>query len=146
MKLVPRDSFYNYFPNLRELNHFFNVELDGEDGTIATSTWVPAVDLSENDNHFLIKADLPGVDPNDIEINMENGSLTIKGDQHKEFNEEKEGNTRIERIHGSFYRRFNLPETADSEEVSARSNKGVLEITVGKKEAVKSKKITVSVQ
>ena len=146
MKLVPRDPFFNYLPNLRDLNRFFNVELDDEDSTIATSAWTPAVDIAEKDDHFLIKADVPGVDPKDIEISMENGLLTMKGERESEIKEDKEGYTRVERSHGSFYRRFNLPETADSEEISARSNKGVLEITVGKKEAAKPKKITIKVQ
>ncbi len=146
MKLVPRDPFFNYLPNLRDLNRFFNVELDDEDSTIATSAWTPAVDIAEKDDHFLIKADVPGVDPQDIEISMENGLLTMKGERESEIKEDKEGYTRVERSHGSFYRRFNLPETADSEDISARSNKGVLEITVGKKEAAKPKKITIKVQ
>ena len=146
MKLVPRDPFFNYLPNIRDLNRFFNVELDDEDSTIATSAWTPAVDIAEKDDHFLIKADVPGVDPKDIEISMENGLLTMKGERESEIKEDKEGYTRVERSHGSFYRRFNLPETADSEDISARSNKGVLEITVGKKEAAKPKKITIKVQ
>ena len=146
MKLVPRDPFFNYLPNFRDLNRFFNVELDDEDSTIATSAWTPAVDIAEKDDHFLIKADVPGVDPKDIEISMENGLLTMKGERESETKEDKEGYTRVERSHGSFYRRFNLPETADSEDIAARSNKGVLEITVGKKEAAKPKKITIKVQ
>ena len=146
MKLVPRDPFFNYLPQFRDLNRLFNVELDDEDSTIATSAWTPAVDIAEKDDHFLIKADVPGVDPKDIDISMENGSLTLKGERESEEKEEKDGYTRVERSHGSFYRRFNLPETADSENISAKSDKGVLQITVGKKEAAKPKKITVNVQ
>ena len=146
MKLIPRDPFFNYLPQFKDLNRFFNIELDDEDSTIATSTWTPAVDIAEKDDHFLIKADVPGVDPKDIEISMEAGALTMKGERESEVKEEKEGYTRVERSHGSFYRRFNLPETADPEDVSAKSSKGVLQITVGKKEAAKPKKITVSVQ
>ena len=146
MKLIPRDPFFNYLPQFKDLNRFFNIELDDEDSTIATSTWTPAVDIAEKDDHFIIKADVPGVDPKDIEISMEAGALTMKGERESEVKEEKEGYTRVERSHGSFYRRFNLPETADPEDVSAKSSKGVLQITVGKKEAAKPKKITVSVQ
>ena len=146
MKLIPRDPFFNYLPQFRDLNRFFNIELDDEDSTISTSAWTPAVDIAEDDDHFLIKADVPGVDPKDIEISMENGVLTMKGEREKEFKEEKEGYTRVERSHGSFYRRFTLPETADENHVTAKSEKGVLNITVAKKEAAKPKKITVNVQ
>ena len=146
MKLVPKDPFLNHLPHFSDLNRFFNVELGNEDSTIATSAWAPAVDISENDNHLLIEADVPGVDPKDIEVSMENGVLTLKGARESEIKEEKEGYSRIERSRGSFYRRFSLPETADSGNITAKSNKGVLKITVGKKEAAKPKKITVDVQ
>ena len=79
-------------------------------------------------------------------MSMENGVLTLKGERENEIKEEKEGYSRVERSHGSFYRRFSLPETANSENITAKSNKGVLKITVGKKETVKPKKITVNVQ
>ena len=146
MKLVPRDPFYNYFPTAKDLNRFFNMEFDDEDSTIATSSWTPAVDIAESDDHFLIEADVPGVDPKDIEVSMENGVLTLRGERESEVKEEKEGYSRVERSHGSFYRRFSLPETADSEHITAKSDKGVLRITVGKKETAKPKKITVDVQ
>ncbi len=146
MKLVPRDPFINHLPHLRNINRYFNLDLGDEDSAIATSAWIPAVDIAENDDHFLIEADVPGVDPKDIEVSMENGALTIKGARESEIKEEKEGYSRVERSHGSFYRRFSLPETADSENVIAKSNKGVLKITVGKKETAKPKKITVNVQ
>ena len=146
MKLIPRDPFFNYFPQFKDLNRLFNIELDDEDSTVATSNWVPAVDIAENDNHFIIKADVPGVDPKDIEVSMENGVLSIQGERKSEAKEEKEGYTRVERSHGSFYRRFSLPESADPENISAKSNKGVLQIKVGKKEIAKPKKIDVKVQ
>jgi len=146
MKLVPRDPFFNYLPQFKDLNRLFNIELDDEDSSIATCNWTPAVDIAEKDDHFLIEADIPGVDPEEIEISMENGVLTMKGERQTEEKEEKEGYTRIERSHGSFYRRFSLPESADSNHVSAKSNKGVLLITVGKKEVAKPKKISVKVQ
>jgi HSP20 family protein len=89
---------------------------------------------------------VPGVGPKDIEVSMENGILTLKGERKSEIKKGKEGYSRVERSHGSFYRRFSLPETADSENITAKSNKGVLKITVGKKETAKPKKITVNIQ
>lgn len=146
MKLVPRDPFVNMLPQMRDLSRFFNIELDDDDNTIATTHWTPAVDIAEKDDHFLIEADVPGVDPKDIEVSMENGYLTVKGERESESKEEKEGYSRIERSHGNFYRRFNLPESADPNSVSAKSKKGVLLIKVGKTEIAKPKKITVDVQ
>ena len=146
MKLVPRDPFSNYFPNAKDLDRLFNMRFGDEDSTIATSSWIPAVDIAEKDDHFLIEADVPGVEPKDIEVSMENGVLTLRGERESEVKEEEEGYSRIERSRGSFYRRFSLPETADSENITAKSDKGVLRITIGKKETVKPKKITVDVQ
>ena len=146
MKLVPRDPFVNMLPQMRDLSRFFNIELDDDDNTITTTHWTPAVDIAEKDDHFLIEADVPGVDPKEIEVSMENGYLTVKGERESESKEEKDGYSRIERSHGSFYRRFNLPESADPNSVSAKSNKGVLQIRVGKTEVAKPKKITVDVQ
>ena len=77
---------------------------------------------------------------------MESGYLTVKGERDIESKEDKDGFSRIERSHGSFYRRFSLPETADPESVSAKSEKGVLQIKVGKTEVSKPKKITVDVR
>ena len=146
MKLVPRDPFANMFPQKKDLSRFFNVELDDDEGSIATAQWSPAVDIAEKDDHFLIEADVPGVDPKDIEVSMENGYLTVKGERKSESKEEKEDYSRIERSYGSFYRRFSLPDSADPNNVSAKSNKGVLEIKVGKTEVSKPKKITVEVK
>ncbi|MDW3094626.1 MAG: Hsp20/alpha crystallin family protein [Gammaproteobacteria bacterium] len=145
MKLVPRDPFINAFPQMKDLSRFFNMEMD-DDNTLTSGNWTPAVDIAEKEDHFLIEADVPGVDPEDIEVSMENGYLTVKGERESESKDEKDGYSRVERLHGSFYRRFSLPETADLENVSATSNKGVLEIKVGKAEVAKPKKISVNVK
>ncbi len=114
-----------------------------EGSTVATADWVPAVDIKEEDDRFVIEADIPGVDPKDIEISMENGVLSIKGERKLERKEEKDNYKRIERVYGSFYRRFALPDTADAEKISAKSKNGVLEIVIPKKEEVKPRRITV---
>jgi HSP20 family protein len=113
------------------------------DGNIATSDWVPAVDIKENEDNFTIIADIPGVKPEDIEVQMDHGVLTIKGERETEKTEEKDDYKRIERSFGSFYRRFSLPDTADPDTIEARSNDGVLEITVGKLEKTQPRKISV---
>ena len=91
-----------------------------EGSSVATSDWVPAVDIKEDKEAFLIVADIPGVDPKDIEVHMENGVLSIKGEKESEKKEEREGYKRVERSYGSFYRRFSLPDTADPEKISDR--------------------------
>lgn len=115
-----------------------------EDSNIATSDWVPAVDIKENEDNFVIVADIPGVEPDDIEVNMDNGMLTIKGEKETEKKEEKDDYKRIERSYGSFYRRFSLPDTADPDAISAKSDHGVLEITVGKQQRTQPRKIAVN--
>ncbi len=113
-----------------------------EDGNIiATSDWAPPVDIIERDNAFVIQADIPGVDPADIEINMENGVLSIKGQRLSK--EERKAYKRVERAQGTFYRRFSMPDTADPERITARSKFGVLEITIPKQEQVQPRRISV---
>lgn len=114
-----------------------------EGSSMATSDWVPAVDIKEEEDRFVILADIPGVDPNDIDVHMENGMLTIKGEKETEKKEEKEGYKRVERSFGSFYRRFSLPDTADAEKISAKSKHGVLEVVIPKQQKVQPRKISV---
>lgn len=114
-----------------------------EGSSVATSDWAPAVDIKEDAESFLIVADIPGVDPKDIEVHMDNGVLTIKGEKESEKKDEREGYKRVERSFGSFYRRFSLPDTADPNGISARSNNGVLEVRIAKQERVQPRKISV---
>jgi HSP20 family protein len=114
-----------------------------EGSSVATSDWVPAVDIKENKDSFVIMADIPGVEPKDIEVHMENGILTIKGEKESEKKEEREGYKRVERSYGSFYRRFSLPDSADPDKITAKSNNGVLEVTIAKQEQVQPRKISV---
>ncbi|MDO9372655.1 MAG: Hsp20/alpha crystallin family protein [Gammaproteobacteria bacterium] len=130
-----------------EMNRLFDDRLPrGEDnGNVVTSDWIPKVDIKEEDKRFVILADIPGVDPKDIEVTMENGLLTIKGARASESTEEREGYKRIERSRGSFYRRFSMPDTADAEKISAHGKNGVLEIVIPKHERLQPRKISVKV-
>jgi HSP20 family protein len=127
----------------REMDRMLEGGENAEGSNIATADWTPAVDIKETDTAFVITADIPGVDPKDIEVNMENGVLTIRGERKEEKEEEREGYKRIERVRGTFYRRFSLPDTADAEKISAKSKNGVLEITIPKQEKVQPRKIAV---
>lgn len=128
----------------RELDRFR--EGDENNGRIATAEWAPAVDIKEEQDRFVIHADIPGVNPEDIDVSMEDGVLTIKGEKNTEAKTEKDNYKRVERIYGSFYRRFSLPDTADNEAISAKCRNGVLDIVIPKREAVKPKKISVAVE
>ena len=116
------------------------------EGLIATAEWVPSVDIKEAADKFIIYADIPGVKPEDIDVSMEVGVLTVRGKKESEVKTEKEGYKRVERSTGSFYRRFSLPDSANDEAINAKCKLGVLEIVIPKKEAVKPKRINVSLE
>jgi HSP20 family protein len=105
--------------------------------------WIPSVDVREEDTRFVVLADLPGVDSKDIEITAEKGVLTLRGERKSEARSEGSGFERVERVAGSFLRRFTLPETANADGISARHVNGVLEVTIPKQEQVQPKRITV---
>ncbi|HHJ13024.1 MAG TPA: Hsp20/alpha crystallin family protein [Gammaproteobacteria bacterium] len=115
----------------------------GEDNPVAASDWVPAVDIKEEEDKYVIHADVPGVEAKDIEVNMEDGVLSIRGERKSETEEEREGYKRIERVRGSFYRRFSLPDGADADAISAKVKDGVLEILIPKQDKVMPKRIEV---
>ena len=123
-------------------DRFFN-ETDGDASSVVTSQWVPRVDIKEEPNRFLILADLPGVDPNSIEVNMDKGILSIRGERHSEERTEGERYSRVERAQGVFYRRFALPESADPEGVTATGRHGVLEIAIPKRPESTPRRISV---
>ncbi len=114
------------------------------EGSTATAEWAPAVDIKEEADKFVLHADIPGVKPEEIDISMEGGVLTIKGEKKTEATTEKDNYKRVERTYGSFYRRFSLPDTANPEAIAAVSKNGVLVITIPKQQAVQPKKINVS--
>jgi len=108
--------------------------------------WVPAVDVSETDTEVIVKADLPGVKPEDIEINIVDNVLTIKGEKKRETEEKKENFYRVERYYGSFMRAIQLPSEVDVEKVKATYKDGVLKIVLPKKAEAARKVIKVEVE
>lgn len=109
-----------------------------------TSEWAPAVDVKETEKEYVIHADVPGVKPADIDITLEDGVLTIKGTRNWEEKDQSENYKRVERARGTFFRRFALPDSADSESVSAKNKDGVLEIVIPKQEKVLPRKIKIN--
>ena len=126
----------------RLLNEDFDRLMAREPDTV--SDWTPAVDIREAQDHYLITADLPGVRPEDIDVTMENGILSIEGKRDDESSTASEGYKRYERVRGSFLRRFALPDTANGEDIEAKTVHGVLEITIPKHAEPAPKKISVS--
>jgi HSP20 family protein len=108
------------------------------------SAWTPRVDVKEEETRFVILADVPGVDPQSIQIDMDKGVLTIRGERAAEAPAEGSGYTRSERVHGKFERRFVLPDSADAEGVSASGKHGVLEIAIPKKPQSAPRRINVN--
>ena len=107
-------------------------------------TWAPRVDVEETDKEISVKADLPGVDPKAVEISVQDGMLTIKGEKKEKKEEKKTNYHRVERFEGSFYRAIALPPGADADKMAATSANGVISITIPKKPEAQPKKITVT--
>lgn len=146
---IARHATWNVSNGLqRDLRQVFDRFINNEDAdpsNVVTSQWAPRVDIREEDKRFVILADVPGVDPQTIEIDMDKGILTIKGERKFESGEEQSGKfTRVERAQGNFHRRFALPDSADAEAVSASGKFGVLEISIPKKPETTPRRITIN--
>ena len=142
---------YNPFRELRAMQEQMNRLLDlawnrepGEE--LREGVWQPPVDVYEDEEVVVIKAELPGIDQKDIEIKIENNTLTLRGERKHDQEIQKENFHRVERFYGTFQRSFSLPQTVDQEKVKAACDKGVLTITLPKKEETKPKQITVEVK
>ena len=118
-------------------------DADGDQSNVVTSQWAPRVDIKEEDGRFVIYADVPGVEPADIEIHMDKGILTIKGERKTASDEEGARFSRIERAQGVFHRRFSLPDSADADAIAASGRNGVLEISIPKKPETTPRRIQV---
>ena len=128
----------------REVNRLFETSRLGDEETgHMLADWAPAVDIKEEPAQFVIHADLPGVDIKDIEITLENGVLTLKGQRAAEKKEETQQYRRVERVRGTFLRRFSLPDAVDAEKGAARCKDGVLEVVVPKREAAQPRRIAI---
>lgn len=147
-RLVPYSSPFGTLNQLQaEMNQLLDRFLgstDGEQERVITSHWVPPVDIKEEPDRFVILADIPGVEGKDVEVTMEGGMLTIKGERKAEEGAAEENYRRSERVHGTFYRRFSMPDTADPEKVSAHCKNGVLEVVIPKQEAKMARRIQVN--
>lgn len=135
-----RDEFKQAF---EMFNKLANLD-EGDQSNVVTSQWAPRVDIREEAARFVILADIPGVDPKDIEISMDKGILSIKGERGSETRQDNERYTRLERSRGLFYRRFALPDSADAEGIKATGKHGVLEIVIPKRPETTPRRIAIN--
>ncbi len=132
----------------REINRMFDdfFRSDRDDTSLLASTWKPAVDIVEEDEAYVAKVELPGVNKDDVKITMQDNILTIRGEK-KEEKKGKEGNAhRVERYYGSFQRSFSLPTSVKSDRIEAEYKDGILTINMPKAEEAKPKQIEVKVK
>ena len=149
MPIIRWEPFRELVSTQDRLNQLFNQTFSNafgpESRELTGGAWAPVVDIYENGNNLVIKAELAGIDPKDVEVRVENGTLTISGERKSE-KEVKEGNYhRVERSYGSFHRSFNLPPTVSSENVTADYKDGVLTLNLAKREEAKPKTIKIQV-
>jgi HSP20 family protein len=127
----------------RLFSSFFDTPTPGNGTTVRR--WIPAMDLVETDDHFVLKADLPGMQESDVNIVFENNVLTMSGERRAEHEAKKDGYYRLERTMGSFSRSLTLPEGIDADAVSAKFDHGVLEIRIPKPAEAKPRRIQIGV-
>jgi HSP20 family protein len=129
----------------RLFSTFFDTPTGGGTGQGAPRRWIPAMDVVETDDHFVLRADLPGVADDDVTIEVENDVLTISGERRAEHDEQREGYYRLERATGTFSRTLTLPEGVDPEAVRASCDRGVLEVRIPKPERAAPRKVQIGV-
>ncbi len=130
-----------------EMNRLFNTVFDspapGGNGG-ALRRWMPAMDLVETEDHFVLRADLPGMSEDDVKIEFEDGTLTVSGERKAEHESKNEGYYRVERAFGSFSRALTLPDGVDADSIDASFDRGVLEVNIPKPEERKPRRIEIS--
>jgi HSP20 family protein len=143
MELTRFNSLYDFPTAMWAFNNTVNRLIAGDD---QAPQWSPAVDIFETDNELIFRADIPDVNPEHIDVRVENGTLTLTGERSIEKDDRVKGHHRIERSYGVFARSFTLPETVDTEDVRADYAHGVLTITLSKKAVAKARAVKVNVK
>ncbi|SRR6266700_2761665 len=128
-----------------QFNRLFNDVFDRKAGESSLTAWAPAVDIYETEHELVVKADLPEVDPKDLDVRVENNILTIRGERKFEKKVNEDNYLRVERAYGSFARSFTLANTVNSDAIKADYQDGVLTLTIPKREEAKPKQIKVDV-
>src|SRR5712672_3654360 len=143
----PFREFSTMQDRMNRMNRLFRESYSSEapEEALTTTNFAPAVDIYEDEHTITLKLDVPGVEEKDIDVRIQDNTLTVHGERKIEKEEKEENYRRVERQYGSFTRTFNLPTTVDAEKVSANYDKGVLKISLPKKAEAKPKQIKVNV-
>jgi HSP20 family protein len=144
MAITRWDPFRDVIALQNRVNSLFR-EMNEGDNPLTTASFVPAVDIYEDAKKVVLKLEVPGMEEKDLDIRVENNTLTVKGERKLEKDEKEENFHRIERRYGSFYRAFTLPSTVDTENVQASYNAGILKLELNKKPEAQPKQIKVNV-
>jgi len=144
MAITRWDPYREVVALQNRMNSLFR-NMNEEDDPVAASNFVPAVDIYEDAQKVMLKLEVPGIDQKDLDVRVENHTLTVKGERKFEAEEKEQNFHRIERRYGSFYRAFTLPNTVDTENVAARYNAGVLKLELKKKPEAQPKQIPITV-
>jgi len=143
---ITRWDSYSGLSNLQEqVNRLFEGTFPRRADQSALTSWAPAVDIYETENELVVKADLPDVNEKDIDVRVENNTLTVRGERKFDEKTEKDNYLRVERTYGSFSRSFSLPNTVNNEAIKADYKNGVLTVTLPKRAESKPKQVKVNV-
>lgn len=150
MAIVRFEPFRDLVTIQDRMNRLFDEAFRGtprtpEEDWALGGSWAPAVDIFEQEGSIVLKAELPGVDPKDVDIRVENNTLTLRGERRFDNEVKRESYHRVERSYGTFARSFSLPSVVDVEKIKAECKDGVLRVTLPKKEEAKPKQISISV-
>ena len=144
MAITRWDPFREVVALQNRMNHLFR-DLNEEENPVAAASFVPAVDIYEDQNKVVLKLEVPGIDQKDLKVSVEENTLTVQGERKLEAEEKEENFHRIERRYGSFYRAFTLPPTVDAENIEANYTAGILRLELKKKPEAQPKQIEVKV-
>ncbi len=145
MAITRWDPFREVVALQNRVNSLFRDFNESGEGPLTTASFVPAVDIYEDEKKVVLKLEVPGIEEKDLDVRVENNTLTVKGERKFEKEEKEQNFHRIERSYGSFYRAFTLPSTVDTEHVQASYNAGVLKLELNKKPEAQPKQIKVNV-
>jgi HSP20 family protein len=146
MAIIRWDPFRDVVTLRERMNRMFEDIFSGraEEGKeMTTSTWAPSVDIFETEKELVLTAEIPGIDEKDVEIKIEDNTLSLKGERKFEKETKEENYHRIERSYGSFYRAFTLPNSIDPEKIQATHENGVLKITMPKRDELQPRKVKI---
>jgi HSP20 family protein len=129
----------------RDMNALFENRMQRDDETTAVADWRPSVDIYEDNERFVLTAELPGIDPTKVDLKVEENRLSLRGERKLEFEDRKENYHRVERFYGTFARTFSLPNTVDGQKIVAEYKNGMLRVTIPKKPEVMPKQISVKI-